>query len=107
MWGRWGDNGGTIAPRASREQTAPLGAAPSNCRLYLAGQYQWEQKLGFYLDFEGSRLRDLPLILGVADGRDWRFTSHAPGFEAGRPYRIRAARIVSGPGTFTSNPTIR
>lgn len=62
----------------------------SNCRLYLASQYDWETKKGFYLDLEGSRLAELPLILGVADGEQWRFVSHSPGFSIGRDYALRA-----------------
>jgi len=68
----------------------PGGSAPSNCRIYLAGQYSWERNLGFYLDFEGSSLESLPVILGVADGEQWRFCSHAPGFSTGQDYRIQA-----------------
>lgn len=69
-------------------------AAPSNCRLYLAEQYTWEEKTGFYLDLEGAELATLPLILGLADGNEWRFASHVPGFVPDRDYRIRA---VIGP----------
>jgi len=69
-------------------------AVPSNCRLYLAGQYDWGNRRGFYLDFEGSKLAELPVILGLADGTDWRFISHRPGFLPDRDYRIRA---VIGP----------
>lgn len=64
--------------------------AQSNCRLYVAGQYDWGGKAGFYLDFEGSRLAELPVILGIADGNGWRFISHTPGFVPEREYRIRA-----------------
>jgi len=81
-------------PRLTLALAAILGAtfahAQSNCRLYLASQYSWEGKTGFYLDFEGARLEGLPLILGVADGNEWRFTSHAPGFEIDRPYKLQA-----------------
>ena len=69
-------------------------AAPSNCRLYLAEQYSWGDKTGFYLDLEGSELASLPLILGLADGQQWRFVSHKPPFQPDRDYRIRA---VLGP----------
>jgi len=68
--------------------------AQSNCRLYIAGQYDWGAKRGFYLDLEGAKLSELPVILGMADGTDWRFPSHVPGFEAGRPYTVTA---VIGP----------
>jgi len=64
--------------------------AQSNCRLYIAGQYDWGAKRGFYLDLEGAKLSELPVILGMADGTDWHFTSHVPGFEVGRSYVITA-----------------
>lgn len=66
------------------------GWAQSLCRLYLAGQYDWERKIGFYLDLEGSKLAELPVILGIADGSSWRFPSHRPGFVFDRTYHIRA-----------------
>ncbi len=64
--------------------------AGAETRFYPAAQYQWERRLGFYLDFEGSELADLPVILGVADGENWRFDRYAPGFVTGRDYHIRA-----------------
>ena len=68
-----------------------VGAAePSNCRLYLAGQYTWEGRRGFYLDLEGTVLSELPVILGTADGQGWAFTRHIPGFVTERDYRIQA-----------------
>lgn len=74
--------------------TAAALAAPSNCRLYLASQYDWGAKAGFYLDLEGGELASLPLILGVADGTEWRFTHHPAGFVTGRDYVVKA---VIGP----------
>lgn len=68
--------------------------AQSNCRLYVASQYEWTSRTGFYLDLEGSRLDSLPLILGAADGREWRFISVMPPFEQGRDYEVKA---VLGP----------
>lgn len=65
-------------------------AQPSNCRLYLAHQYSWGEKLGFTLDFEGSKLAELPIILGVADGKDWRFFSHRPTWPTDRDVQVRA-----------------
>lgn len=64
--------------------------AQSNCRLYLAAQYDWTSKTGFYLDLEGPTLAKLPLILGVADGNQWVFNSVTPPFEFDRQYAIRA-----------------
>ena len=68
----------------------PAASAQSSCRLYLAGQYDWAGNRGFYLDFEGTTLADLPVILGVADGTGWRFLRSTPGFEFDRDYHIRA-----------------
>ena len=88
-------------------------AQPSNCRLYLAAQYDWGAKTGFYLDLEGAVLKRLPLILGVADGSQWVFASHIPGFEAERPYAVKAVirdgasevyldgeKVISNPGGY-------
>ena len=70
--------------------TPSCGQAASVCRLYLAGQYDWDGNRGFYLDFEGTALAELPVILGVGDGTRWRFPRHVPGFVFDRDYRIRA-----------------
>jgi hypothetical protein len=67
-------------------------------RLYLLSQYDWGKKTGFYVDFEGDKLATLPLTLGVADGKDWKFTGLKPGFVTGREYAIRA---TIGGGTNT------
>lgn len=69
---------------------AAFAQAPSNCRLYFADQSDWGAKTGFYLDLEGSKLSELPVILGLADGRDWRYTSVRPGFAFDRDYHVRA-----------------
>lgn len=74
--------------------SAVFAQVPSNCRLYLAHQYSWGGKLGFTLDFEGSKLAALPIILGVADGKDWRFFSHRPTWPTDRDVHVRA---VFGP----------
>jgi hypothetical protein len=74
---------------------AQVGAS-AETRLYLASQYDWGAKLGFYLDFEGATLAELPVILGVADGQNWRFDRAQPGFVAGRPYRIRGVIAPDG-----------
>jgi len=52
--------------------------AASNIRFYIASQYSWEQKVGFYLDLEGAALSELPVILGVGDGTGWRYPQYAP-----------------------------
>jgi len=64
--------------------------AQSFCRLYVASQYDWSGSRGFYLDFEGSTLATLPVILGVGDGSTWRFPLHTPGFAFDQGYQIRA-----------------
>ncbi len=76
--------------------TAPI-AVPSNCRLYIASQYDWEKKTGFYLDLEGAALKELPVILGAGNGSNWRFISHCPPFVPDKTYQIRG--VVSPQGT--------
>lgn len=61
----------------------------ANRRLYLLSQYSWGEKTGFYLDFEGTDLAKLPLILGLGSGAEWKFTSHTPGFQFDREYAVR------------------
>ena len=72
----------------------------SNCRLYIADQYDWGAQLGFYLDLEGPELSQLPLILAVADGQNWRFATHAPGFVPDRDYTVRATITPEGAELF-------
>lgn len=73
---------------------ALCGSAMADYRLYMVSQYDWDAKRGFYLDVEGQRLGQLPLILAVGDGEQWRFVFHTPPFEPGREYQARA---VIGP----------
>ncbi|MGQ9730720.1 MAG: glycosyl hydrolase [Candidatus Zipacnadales bacterium] len=61
-----------------------------NCRFYFASQHEFGNKRGFYLDVEGCEFQTLRLILGTADGEQWRFLSHIPPFEAGQRYEARA-----------------
>jgi hypothetical protein len=61
-----------------------------NARLYLVAQQDYGKATGFYLDLEGGTLRDLPIILGVGDGKEWRFPQHRPGFAPNRPHHVRA-----------------
>ena len=68
----------------------------SNCRMYLVSQYDWGRNLGFYLDLEGEKLAELPLILGIADGKGWRFAMYRPPFALDRPYTVRAIVAPSG-----------
>src|SRR5574340_1358390 len=65
-------------------------SAQSRCRLYAASQYNWTWSRGLYLDFEGSSLATLPVILGVGDGTAWRFAQDTPGFAFNTDYTLRA-----------------
>ncbi|HZT41263.1 MAG TPA: glycosyl hydrolase [Chthonomonadaceae bacterium] len=72
-------------------------------RLYLASQSDFNNKRGFYLDFENPRQGLTPckldtnkLILGVADGHAWRFPQAVPAWQYDRDYTVRA---VIGPGS--------
>jgi hypothetical protein len=80
--------------------------ALSESRLYLASQYDWGKKLGFYLDLEGNKLAELPLILGTADGQDWRFDSARPGFVTGRRYAVRAIVEPDGSHLFLDDQLV-
>lgn len=80
----------TIVVIAALILLAPQADVNAETRLHLATQYDWEEKLGFYLSFEGATLAELPLILGVADGENWRFDRCQPGFVPDTQYRIRA-----------------
>ena len=66
-------------------------AQSSRCRLYLADQSDYAEARGFYLDFEGSALAELPVFLAVADGTQWRVPRYVPGFEFDRDYHLQAA----------------
>ena len=75
---------------------APAGPAAGD-RDGLANQYEWGRKTGFYLSFENESegnapcaLDKLRLILGVADGKQWRFIHAAPTWEYGRDYTAKA-----------------
>jgi hypothetical protein len=53
-------------------------------RLYIASQHNWEEKRGFYIDFENSsegevcQMANLSLVFAIADGEKWRFLSFKP-----------------------------
>ncbi|GIV16297.1 MAG: hypothetical protein KatS3mg022_1732 [Armatimonadota bacterium] len=65
-------------------------------RFFFASQFHWEQNKGFYLSFENNteesicRLHTLQLILGVGDGKGWRFLSPRLKWETGTRYHVRA-----------------
>lgn len=76
---------------------AATGALAQDTRHYAAGQYNWGEKTGFYVDFECTpkdgapcRLADLRFILGLADGREWRFISTAGPWEYDHDYQAKA-----------------
>ncbi|MGC8782932.1 MAG: glycosyl hydrolase [Armatimonadota bacterium] len=65
-------------------------------RYYFAAQYNWQERVGFYLSFENEtpepvcRLSTLRIALGVADGREWRFLSPQVNWQIGMRYHVRA-----------------
>jgi hypothetical protein len=92
-------------------------AQSSLCRLYLADQSDYAGVKGFYLDFEGSSLADLPVFLAVADGTDWRFPNYVPGFAFDRDYHLQAViapevselylddvKVIESAGSWTPAP---
>ncbi|MGD0112057.1 MAG: hypothetical protein ABSD48_09330 [Armatimonadota bacterium] len=64
-------------------------ADAAECRLYLAEQYDWGAKTGFYLDLEGAKLAGVPLTLAVGDGKEWRLPQCRSGLTFDTPYRVR------------------
>ena len=74
-----------------------LPATAGENRLLLASQSDFGSKRGFYLDFENHApdgtpppLATLRLILGVADGKSWRFLEDAPAWQCGHDYQVHA-----------------
>lgn len=72
-------------------------------RFYLASQMDFERKRGFFLDLENEsagsqpcRLSSLRLILGVADGKNWRYLAVTPPWEVGKAYTVRATIAPEG-----------
>ena len=65
-------------------------------RLYIASQYNWEEKRGFYIDFENKsegevcQLANLSLVLAIADGEKWRFLSLNPQWQRDKEYSLKA-----------------
>lgn len=64
---------------------------------WLAAQFDWGAKEGFYVSLEGTPgtdgrcgLADLKLVLAVADGGEWRYMTHTPAWRYGREYTVRA-----------------
>ena len=75
--------------------TLPVRAGEN--RLWLASQSDFGAKRGFYLAFENHapdgtppKLATLRLVLGVADGKSWRFLDDTPVWQYGHDYSVRA-----------------
>ena len=71
-------------------------------RFWLADQYDWGARSGFYLCLENTSpgnepaaLSGLRLILGAGNGAGWKFVRAQPRWVPGKEY---AARAVIGPG---------
>lgn len=87
-------------PLAGLAGAIAMSAAPSQAaesRFWLASQHNFGAKQGFYLAFEnrapdGSRspLTSLRLILGVADGKQWRFMSTPSEWSLRHKYTVHA-----------------
>jgi len=80
--------------------TAALQYASADCRFYFASQHDWGNKQGFYLDVEGCEMDSLRLILGVADGKEWRYLAYVPPFQAGKRYEAKAVITPQGAQLF-------
>ena len=72
-------------------------AHASQYRFYLAEEHDWGARQGFYLDFENGseegspcKLETLRLLLGVADGKVWRYLHVPCEWEFNREYEVRA-----------------
>ncbi len=72
-------------------------AADVENRFILVDQSDWGAHRGFYIDIENKGpdgsprpIHDARLILGVADGKDWRYIAGSGLLEAGRTYAVEA-----------------
>jgi hypothetical protein len=86
--------------------TSVCAGADPECRLYFAAQYDWAGRKGFYLDLEGTKLAELPLILAVGDGSDWRYPQQRGGLAFGTPYRLRAVVGPQGAKLFVNDTLV-
>jgi len=75
----------------------------AHCRFYLASQHSWGERRGFYLDLENSsegeepcKVGGLRLILGVADGKNWRFIVSGPPWDFEKIYKVLATISPEG-----------
>ncbi|GBC96974.1 hypothetical protein HRbin16_02789 [bacterium HR16] len=71
-------------------------------RYYFAAQYNWQERVGFYLSFENEtpepvcRLSTLRIALGVADGNSWRFIVGSPQWQWDTTYTLKAQITEAG-----------
>ncbi len=65
-------------------------------RYHFASQHDWQARLGFYLSLENESegpvcdTGTLRLVLGVGDGKGWRFIVASPRWEWDRDYHVQA-----------------
>src|SRR3954470_24022083 len=78
--------------------TASLAKAENINQFWLAAQHDWSANRGFFLALEApippgqpSRVEDVKLVLGVADGSQWRFISGRVDWKLNQKYRVKAA----------------
>ncbi|HEY3269479.1 MAG TPA: hypothetical protein VGM37_21405 [Armatimonadota bacterium] len=72
------------------------GSRAADHRVWLAIQNDWEGKRGFSLSLENSgsseplRLGSMRIVLGVADGKQWRYLEQTPAWKLDRDYTFKA-----------------
>jgi hypothetical protein len=81
-----------------------MNARGSDNRVWLAQQNDFERCKGFSLNLENSapdgplRLATLKIVLGIGDGKAWRYIEHTPAWRLDKDYTIQA---VVSPGVAT------
>ena len=78
-------------------------ATAATNQFWLAAQFDWSAKRGFYVSLESGSTGDAPckadaikLVLAVGDGGEWRYVFATPKWEIGRDYAVKA---TIGPGS--------
>jgi hypothetical protein len=86
---------------------AAANAQTNQCRFYLADQYDFPNNLGLALDLETSsnagsvcQLNTAQLALGIADGKNFRFTVSKPQWQVGHDYVAKAVITPTGSQLF-------
>jgi hypothetical protein len=86
---------------------AAANAQTNQCRFYLADQYDFPNNLGVALDLETPsnagpvcQLNTVQLALGVADGKNFRFTVSRPQWQMGHAYIAKAVVTSAGSQLF-------